>query len=117
MLKYSPWISQAVVIGDARPFLTAMLTLDQEKVQQFAEQKGIKAGDFAELSRHPDIQQLVHNAVEEVNADLARVEQIKKWYVLPRDFLQDEGEVTPTLKVRRKAIIDKYTDVIDELYA
>jgi long-chain acyl-CoA synthetase len=116
MLKYSPWISQSVVIGDRRPFLVALLTLDAEKIAAFAEQKSIKFGDPSELARHPDVQQLVDNAVAEVNSQLAKVEQLKKWHVLDRDFLQDEGEMTPTMKVRRKAIMDKYSDLIDQLY-
>ena len=116
LLKYSPWISQAVVIGDRRPFLTALLTLDQEKVTQFAEQKSIAHKDFAELTQHPDIQQLVDNAVAEVNDQLARVEQIKKWIVLERDFAQEHDEMTPTMKVRRKAIVEKYADTIESMY-
>ena len=116
MLKYSPWISQAVVIGDRRPFLSAILTLDQEKVTQFAEQKSIPFKDFAELTRHPDIQQLVDNAVAEVNDQLARVEQVKKWTVLERDFAQEHDEMTPTMKVRRKAIVEKYADTIESMY-
>ena len=117
MLKYSPWISQAVVIGDRRAYLTALLTLDQEKVTQFAEQKSIAHKDFAELTHHPDIQQLVDNAVAEVNAQLARVEQIKKWIVLERDFAQEHDEMTPTMKVRRKAIVEKYADTIESMYS
>ena len=117
MLKYSPWISQAVVVGDARPYLIALLTLDQEKVTQFATQKSISFTSFADLVKHPDIQQLVDNAVAEVNKDLARVEQVKKWHVFDRDFQQDADEITPTLKVRRKAIMDKFTDLIEEIYA
>ncbi|HVL89473.1 MAG TPA: AMP-dependent synthetase/ligase [Actinomycetota bacterium] len=117
MLKHSPWISQAVVIGDARPYLTAILTLDQEKVTAFAEQKSIPHGDFAELARHPDILQLVETSVQEVNEQLSRVEQIKKWTVLERDFLQEADEMTPTMKVRRRAISDKYTDLIESMYA
>ena len=116
MLKYSPWISQAVVIGDRRPFLTALITLDQEKVTQFAEQKSIPHDSFAELTHHPDIQQLVENAVAETNAQLARVEQIKKWIVLERDFAQEHDEMTPTMKVRRKAITEKYADTIESMY-
>jgi long-chain acyl-CoA synthetase len=116
MLKYSPWISQVVVIGDRRPFLTALITLDQEKVTQFAEQKSIPHKDFAALVRHPDIQQLVEVAVQEVNKDLARVEQVKRWIVLERDFLQEHDEMTPTMKVRRKAINEKYADVIESMY-
>jgi long-chain acyl-CoA synthetase len=117
MLKYSPWISQVVVVGDRRPYLVALLTLDEEKVKGFAEQKGISFNTFPDLVNHPDIQQLIENAVAEVNAQLARVEQIKKWHLFDREFLQDEEEVTPTLKIRRKAIIDKNTDLIDQLYS
>ena len=116
MLKYSPWISQVVVVGDARPYLTALITLDQEKVMAFAEQKGIPLATFPEMVQHPDVQQLVANAVEEVNANLARVEQIKKWHVLDRDFAMEAEEVTPTLKLRRKAIMDKHADEIEDLY-
>jgi long-chain acyl-CoA synthetase len=116
MLKYSPWISQAVVIGDRRPFLTALITLDQEKVTQFAEQKSIAHANFAELTKHPDIQQLVDNAVAETNEQLARVEQIKKWIVLERDFAQEHDEMTPTMKVRRKAITEKYAETIEGMY-
>jgi long-chain acyl-CoA synthetase len=116
MLKNSPWISQAVVIGDRRPFLTALITLDQEKVAQFAEQKSIPHENFAELTQHPDIQQLVDNAVAETNEQLARVEQIKKWIVLERDFAQEHDEMTPTMKVRRKAITEKYADTIESMY-
>jgi long-chain acyl-CoA synthetase len=117
MLKYSPWISQAVVIGDARPFLIALLTLDQEKVTAFAQQKAIPFESFADLVAHPDVQQLVENAVAEVNQNLARVEQVKKWHVFDRDFAMDAEEVTPTLKVRRAAIMAKNADLIDDIYA
>ena len=116
MLKYSPWISQAVVIGDRRPFLTALITLDQEKVTQYAEQKSIPHANFAELAHHPDIRQLVEIAVAETNEQLARVEQIKKWIVLERDFAQEHDEMTPTMKVRRKAITEKYADTIESMY-
>ena len=109
-------MSQVVVIGDRRPFLTALITLDQEKVTAFAEQKSIPFKDFSELVAHPDVQQLVVNAVQEVNASLARVEQIKKWHVFDREFAMENEEITPTLKVRRKAIIDKNADLIEELY-
>jgi long-chain acyl-CoA synthetase len=85
-------------------------------VTAFAEQKGIPFTDFSDLVRHPDVQQLVVNAVQEVNANLARVEQIKKWHVFDRDFAMEAEEVTPTLKLRRKAIMDKNIDLIEELY-
>ncbi len=117
MLKYSPWISQSVVVGDARAYLIALLTLDQEKVTSFAEQKAIPFESFADLVKHPDVQQLVENAVAEVNQNLARVEQIKKWHVFDRDFAMDAEEVTPTLKVRRAAIMAKNADLIEDIYA
>ncbi|MGZ4211561.1 MAG: AMP-dependent synthetase/ligase [Actinomycetota bacterium] len=117
MLKYSPWISQVVVIGDRRPYLTALITLDQEKVSEFAEQKGIPFATFPELVQHPDVQGLVANAVAEVNENLARVEQIKKWHVLDRDFAMEAEEVTPTLKLRRRSIIDKSSDLIERMYS
>jgi long-chain acyl-CoA synthetase len=116
MLKYSPWVSQAVVVGDRRPYLVALITLDEEKVTGFAKQKSIPFTTFGELTRHPDITQLIDVAVGEVNSQLARVEQIKKFRILERDFQQDADEVTPTLKVRRRAINEKYADVIEELY-
>jgi long-chain acyl-CoA synthetase len=116
-LKHQAWISQCVVIGDRRPYLVALLTLDEEKVTAFAEQKSIAHESFPELAEHPDVKQLVDNAVAEVNSTLAKVEQVKKWHVFDREFQQDEGEVTPTLKIRRKAIIDKNEDLIERLYS
>jgi long-chain acyl-CoA synthetase len=116
MLKYSPWISQAVIIGEARKYLTALITLDQEKVTAFAQQKSIPFKEFAELSRHPDIAQLIEVAVQEVNAQLSKPEQLKKWTILERDFLQEHDEMTPTMKVRRRAINQKYADTIEGMY-
>ena len=115
-LKHTEWINQSVVIGDRRKYLIAILTLDQEKVTAFAEQKSIAHDSFSDLVEHPDVQQLVANAVAEVNATLAKVEQIKKYHVLDRDFEQDRGEVTPTLKIKRKAVVERY-DVIERIYA
>ncbi|GAC1413071.1 MAG: AMP-dependent synthetase/ligase [Actinomycetota bacterium] len=117
MLKYSPWISQVVVIGDNRPYLTAIVTLDEEKVTQFAGQKSIPFESFADLTRHPDIHHLVDTAIGEVNAQLARIEQIKRWTILDRDFQQDAEEVTPTMKVRRRAINEKHAELIESMYA
>ncbi len=116
-LKHQPWISQAVVVGDRRKYLIALVTLDQEKVTEFAEQKSIPFEDFADLVEHPDIKQLVEHAVTEVNADHAKVEQVKKWHVFDREFQLEEGEVTPTLKIRRRIIIDKFSELIDQIYA
>src|SRR5437588_530951 len=116
-LKYHPLVSQAVVIGDRRPYLTALLTLDEEATAKFAADRGLGTDDLAELSRNTDVLEAVEGAVEAVNAGFSRAEQIKRWTVLPRDFLQEENEITPTLKVRRRAIIEKYADEIERLYA
>src|SRR5205807_1926098 len=115
-LKYHPLVSQAVVIGDRRPYLTALITLDEEALGKFAADKGLGTDDVAELSEHAEVLQAIEGAVEAVNGQFSRAEQIKRWRVLPRDFLQEENEITPTLKVRRRAIIDKYSDEIEALY-
>src|SRR5579871_1602982 len=99
-LKSSRFISQAIVVGDRRPYVTALLTLDEDEV--------------AASGRHP--QELVQELVDEVNRDRVRVEQIKRFVVLPRDFTQEAGEVTPTLKLRRKVIEDHFAAEIEQLY-
>jgi long-chain acyl-CoA synthetase len=100
-LKASRFVSQAIVVGDRRPYVTALLTLDDTEV----------AG-----SRR-DPQEIAQELVEEVNRDRTRVEQIKRFVILPRDFSQEEGEVTPTLKLRRKVIHEHFADAIEQLYA
>jgi long-chain acyl-CoA synthetase len=100
-LKASRFVSQALVVGDRRPYVTALVTLDDAEV--------------APSGRDP--QELVQEIVDEVNRDRTRVEQIKRFVVLPRDFSQDEGEVTPTLKLRRRVIHEHFADEIERLYA
>ena len=115
-LKYHPLISQAVVIGDRRPYLVAIITLDPEAAAKFAADRGLATADPAALSEDPEIQEAVAGAVAAVNAEFSPAEQIKRWTVLPRDFLQEEEEITPTLKVRRRAITQKYAGEIEALY-
>jgi long-chain acyl-CoA synthetase len=100
-LKSSRFVSQAIVVGDRRPYVTALVTLDEAEV--------------ASSSREP--QQLVQELVDDVNRDRMRVEQIKRFVILPRDFSQENGEVTPTLKLRRRVIHEHFADEIDQLYA
>ena len=116
-LKFSPWISQAVVIGDARRYVTALLTLDEVAVRQFADQKSIAYESFADLAEHPDIVGLVEAHVAEVNTELANVEQVKRWTILPEDFSVDAGTITPTLKIKRKPIAERYAEQIEAMYA
>jgi long-chain acyl-CoA synthetase len=116
-LKYHPLVSQAVVIGDRRPYLVALVTLDQEALPKFAEERGLAVDDPAALADHPEVLQAVEAAVESVNSQFSRAEGIKRWKVLPRDFQMEAEEITPTLKVRRRAIVEKFAGEIDELYA
>ncbi len=116
-LKYHPLISQAVVVGDRRPYLTALITLDQEALPKFAHEKGLAASDPEAMAADPAVEEAIAAAVAAVNAEFSRAEGIKRWRILPRDFMQELDEITPTLKVRRRAIIQKYEEDIESLYA
>ena len=116
-LKSEPIISQALVIGDRRPYLVALITLDAETCPKWAADQGITYTDMTDLSANPKVLEAVGAAVERVNGEMSHAEGIKKWSVLPRDFSLDAEEITPTLKVRRKIIIEKYADAIERLYA
>jgi long-chain acyl-CoA synthetase len=115
-LKQNQYISQAIVYGDRRPYLTALITLDPEAIVAFARDQGWQTSDVAELSRRPEIEEIVQNAVDEVNSKVARVEQIKKFTILPHDLSQETGELTPTLKVKRNVVYEKYAKDFDRLY-
>ena len=116
-LKFSPWVSQAVVIGDRRKFVSALITLDEAAVRQFAEQKSIAFESYDELTRHPDIVGLVEAHVAEVNSELANVEQVKQFRILGEDFTIESGMITPMLKIKRKPINERYGDVIESMYS
>ncbi len=113
-LKQNRWISQAVVIGDRRPYLVALITLDAEEAPAFAEQHGLSVEDLPESEV---MQAEVQTAVDEVNAKVGPVEQIKKFRILEEDLSQESGELTPTLKVKRNVVHEKHADAIEELYA
>jgi long-chain acyl-CoA synthetase len=104
-----------VVIGDKRPFLTALITLDEEKAPVWAKEQGIE-GSLAEVAHHERTLKEIEGVVNEVNETLAKVEGLKKFRVLERDFLQEENEITPTMKVKRKQIYDIYAEVIEAMY-
>ncbi|MBW3589824.1 MAG: long-chain fatty acid--CoA ligase, partial [Actinobacteria bacterium] len=115
-LKFAPIVGQAVVIGDNRPFPTALLTLDPDVAPVWAKEQGIEFTDVTELSGNEKVLETVGKIVDEVNSTLSQPEQIKKWTLLERDFSEDAEEITPTLKVRRKTITEKYGDVINRMY-
>ncbi len=116
LLKNDKFVSQAFVYGDRRKYLTALLTLAPDEVAKWAAQNGIAETDPAALARNPRVQGMMRARVDEINEKLASFEQVKKFAILPSDFTQETGELTPTLKVKRKVVIQKYGRILDALY-
>ena len=114
-LRDGRYITEAVVYGDNRQYLVAMLTLDPDESRKLAERLGIPA-DPATIAADPGVRAEVQKEVDAVNAKLARIEQIKRFAILDHDLTQAGGELTPTLKVKRAAVYEKYADVFDGLY-
>jgi long-subunit acyl-CoA synthetase (AMP-forming) len=113
----SPLIGQAVAIGDARPYNVALIVLDPEYAPAWAAKQGIDADGVAALVENEQVLAAVQAAVEEANAKMSRVEQIKKFELLPEEWLPGGDELTPTMKLKRKPISDKYAEEIEALYA
>jgi long-chain acyl-CoA synthetase len=114
-LRDTRWISEAVVYGDRRPYLVAMLTLDRDEQVKLAERLHVSA-DTAAMAHDGEVHAAVQETVEQVNANLARIEQVKRFAILDHDLTQVEGELTPTLKVKRAVVYDRYADLFDGLY-
>jgi len=115
-LRRSRWIAQAVMYADRKPYPVALITLDAESVVPWAQARGLPA-DIAELARHPDVTALIQAEVDAANAGYARVEQIKRFKILGRDFTLDAGEMTPSLKLKRNVVYANYADDFESLYA
>jgi long-chain acyl-CoA synthetase len=115
-LKQSRWISQAVMYGDRRPYPVALITLDAEEIVPWAKEHGLSE-DMAELVKRDEIRDLIQAELDRANAKYARVEQIKKFALLDHDLTQESGELTPTLKLKRNVVNERYADVFEELYA
>jgi long-chain acyl-CoA synthetase len=115
-LKFSAYIQDAVVIGDGRKFLTALILIDEDNVTKYAQDQRIPFTTFADLTRNEQIQKLIDNEVSAVNKTLSQVETIKKFELLPRRFYEEDGDVTPTKKVKRRFLEERYADVIDKMY-
>src|SRR5215213_9591575 len=115
-LKQNRWISQAVVIGDRRPYLVALITLDPEEAAALAEQVGAEDASLPALAENEAVRAEVQEAVDEVNAHVGPVEQIKRFEILDHDLSQETGELTPTLKVKRNVVHEKFADVVDRVY-
>jgi long-chain acyl-CoA synthetase len=115
LLKQSGWISQAMVHGDRRPYLVALVTLNVDAATRFAAQKG-RGIDVAALAEDVEVRALVQRDLDAVNGRLSSFETVKRFAILPRDFTIEGGELTPTLKVKRKIVIERYRAVLDALY-
>jgi long-chain acyl-CoA synthetase len=115
-LKQNRWISQAVVIGDRRPYLIALITLDPEEAPALAEQLGLEDASLPALAENEAVRAEVQKAVDEVNSHVGPVEQIKRFQILDHDLSQETGELTPTLKVKRNVVHEKFADAIDRVY-
>jgi long-chain acyl-CoA synthetase len=116
LLKMSSFINQAVVFGEGKTYLTALITLNPEEVIRFARENHILFSDFADLTRKQAIIDLIHGEVEKKNKELARIENIRKFTILDKEFSQAEEEVTPTFKIKRNVVTRKYKHIVDAMY-
>ncbi len=115
-LKFSPYIQDAVVIGDGRKYLVALILIDEDNVTKYAQDNRIPFTTFEDLTKNRDIIRLIDGEVKKVNKTLSRVESIKRFALLPRRFYEEDGDVTPTKKVKRRFIEKRYRDLIESLY-
>ncbi|HEX5614734.1 MAG TPA: long-chain fatty acid--CoA ligase [Acidimicrobiia bacterium] len=116
-LKAGALIGQVCVIGDNRPFISALVVLDPEVAPAWAKARGIEAATMAELAEHPDVRAEVEREVQEANARFSQAERIKRYTILHAEWLPDSEELTPTMKLKRRGVHTKYADEIDALYA
>ena len=115
-LKFSPYVSDAVVIGDKRPYLTCLVMIDHENVEKFAQDHNIPFTNYASLCRAAEIQDLIWREIETVNANFARVETIKKFMLIERQLTPEDEELTPTMKLKRNFVNKRYASQIDAMY-
>ena len=115
-LKFSPFINDAVVIGDRRKFLTCLIMIDEDNVVKYAQDNKIQFSTYKDLTTSPEIIKLIQEVVDKVNDTLARVEQVKKFTILPKKLYEEDGEVTPTMKVKRKYVNEAFSDLITNMY-
>jgi long-chain acyl-CoA synthetase len=115
-LKFSPYITDAVVIGDKLPYLTVIIMIDQENVEKFAQDQDVPFSNYASLTRAPEVQALIQQELDRVNKKFARVEQIKKFFLLENQLTAEDEELTPTMKLKRKLVEKKYAPQIEAMY-
>jgi len=115
-LKFSPYITDAVVIGDKRPYLSVIVMIDQENVEKYAQDHDVPFSNYASLTKSAEVQELIQAELDRVNKKFARVEQIKKFWLLDTQLSAEDEELTPTMKLKRKLVQQKYAPQIEAMY-
>ena len=115
-MKASLYINDAVVIGDKRKFLSCLIIIDEDTVVKFAQDHKVQFSTYKDLTEHEEINALIHREIKTVNETLSRVEQVKKFTILPKKLYEEDGEITPTMKVKRKFINEAFGDLIEAMY-
>lgn len=116
VMRTSHYIAQVVACGDRKKFISGLITLDPDNIRQWAAENGLEAASLEELAVHPKVRELIEREIEEKNRQLASYESIKKFHIVPHDFSIEAGELTPTMKIKRKVIFQKYRDRIEAFY-
>src|SRR5436305_5664034 len=116
-LKFSPYITDAVVIGDRRAYLTALIMIDHENVEKFAQDHSVPFSNYQSLCRRPEIQELIEGEIKRGNAKFARVEQVRKFRLIEQKLTVEDEELTPTMKLKRRLVNEKYRALIESMYA
>ncbi len=115
-LKFSPYVNDAVIIGDRRKYLASLIMIDEDNVVKYAQDHKIQFSTYKDLTQSPEIIKLIQKEINNVNESLARVEQVKKFTILPKKLYEEDGEVTPTMKVKRKYVNEAFKDLIEAMY-
>jgi long-chain acyl-CoA synthetase len=115
-LKFSSYINDAVVIGDGRKFVSCLIMIDEDNVVKYAQDNKVQFSTYKDLTQSPEITKLIQGEVNKVNDTLSHVEQVKKFTILPKKLYEEDGEVTPTMKVKRKYVNEAFSDLIEAMY-
>ena len=116
LLKFSPYINDSVVIGDGRKYLSALIVIDEENVTKYAQDNKVQFTTFATMTRAQEVINLIREEIDKVNKQVARVENIRKFKIIDKKLYTEDGEVTPTMKVKRKSINAQFGDLIESMY-
>ncbi|MDD4091447.1 MAG: AMP-binding protein [Smithellaceae bacterium] len=116
LLKFSPYINDSVVIGDRRKYLSALIVIDEENVTKYAQDNKVQFTTFATMTKAPEIISLIQEEIDKVNKQVSRVENIRKFRIIDKKLYTEDGEVTPTMKVKRKSINAQFGDLIESMY-